>query len=161
MALLDRVSVFDARNPLAATVLLEGRQGSDPLRYVDLTAFAPTRLACCLIPGRTESQTEVLRLDKADQSVPVVGHAAAPHPPLRHGLVGLAIAGQGVRVRRLSAQRLDLRWRGAGRVSVSHCLSQEGMHVRLWVAAEHHPSERHYYLPLGSEVEVAPALRCK
>ena len=107
---------------------------------------------CCVKVGDGAASTELL-LYQGSETLAAPASAAMVFPPLDEGFVGLALMGQGVRVRRLSEQTLSVSWkRLPGKVVVEHCLSQEGIHIRLSEPA--HPDKPvHYYLPLGMAVE--------
>ena len=148
-ALLDRVSLIDAKSPGSAAVISGQPMGGHTLRFYRLSSSTSTEVECCVSVGEGAVPSTALRYQGSD-TVAVTARQATFDGPLERGFVGLALAGPGVRVQRINAHKISLSWKyRRGKVVVEHCLSQEGVHVRMSDASQ----SQHYYLPLDMEVE--------
>ena len=146
---LARVGLIDAKLPSAAAVIAEPPIASGGLRFYRLSSPIFRGIECCVNIGEGAAQSSVLRYQGTDTSA-VTAQAATFDQPLDEGFVGLVLAGPDVRVRRVNTHKVSVSWkRHRGKVDVEHCLSQEGLHVRL----SHAGRRVHYYLPLGAAVE--------
>jgi hypothetical protein len=147
-----RVGLIDARLPSAAVAIGETPAAGTKLRFFRLSSTTRRGVECCVKVGNAAATTELL-LYQGSETLAAPASAATVSSPVDEGFIGLALMGQGVRVRRLSEQKLSVSWSHLpGKVVVEHCLSQEGIHVRL--SETSHPDEPvHYYLPLGMDVE--------
>ncbi len=147
--LLARVRLIDAKLPNAAVVVGEKPVGSSKLRFYRLSSPVSPGVECCVNIGEVDAQTAVLRYQATGPSA-ATALAATFDRPLDEGFVGLALVGPDVRVRRVNANKVSVSWkRRQGKVDVEHCLSKEGLHVRL----SHAGHRVHYYLPLEMAVE--------
>jgi hypothetical protein len=146
---LARVRLIDAKLPSAAVVVGELPMGEKKLRFYRLSAPLSRGVECCVTMGEGGASTTALRYLGSDASA-ATAFAATFTQPLDDGFVGLALVGHDVRVRRVNAHKVSVSWKHRqGKVDVVHCLSREGLHVRL-----SHASQRvHYYLPLDMAVE--------
>jgi hypothetical protein len=146
---LARVTLIDAKSPSAAAVIAEQPIASGTLRFYRLSSPISRGVECCVNLGEGAAQSSVLRYEGTD-TLAVAAQAATFDKPLDEGFVGLALAGTDVRVRRINTHKVSVSWkRHRGKVDVEHCLSREGVHVRL----SHAGDRVHYYLPLGATVE--------
>lgn len=149
---LARVSLIDAKLPSAAAVIAEqpiGSGGSGTLRFYRLSSPVFRGVECCVNIGEGAAPSSVLRYQGTDTSA-VAAQAATFDKSLDEGFVGLVLAGPDVKVRRINTHKVSVSWKHhRGKVDVEHCLSQEGLHVRL----SHVGRRVHYYLPLGAAVE--------
>lgn len=148
-----RVGVVDASSPGSARVALASGDAAPggELHYLPLypAAKAPE---CCVRPQAAVPARDVsiLRFD-GDDSQLAAEHAAqftqAPDEPF----TGLAVQGKAM-VTRASDQRLFLQWPDRKvSVRVDHCVSAEGVHVRIADSAgpgRWQPAA-YYYLPLS------------
>ncbi len=151
--LSSRVGVVDASSPGSARVALASGDAAPggELHYLPLypAAKAPE---CCVRPQAAVPARDVsiLRFD-GDDSQLAAEHAAqftqAPDGPF----TGLAVQGKAM-VTRASDQRLFLQWPDRKvSVRVDHCVSAEGVHVRIADSAgpgRWQPAA-YYYLPLS------------
>jgi hypothetical protein len=145
---LARVSLIDAKLPSAAAVIAEQPITSGGLRFYRLSSPIFRGIECCVTIGEGAAQSSVLRYQGTDTSA-VAAQTATFDQPLDEGFAGLVLAGPDVRVRRINTHKVSVSWkRHRGKVNVEHCLSQEGLHVRL----SHAGRRVHYYLPLGAAV---------
>ncbi|MDA8521771.1 hypothetical protein [Acidovorax sp. NCPPB 4044] len=111
---------------------------------------------CCIRPLAPVDGPEaaLLRYEGPEAKPAAEREARFTHPP-GDGFVGLSIEGRPA-VKRASPQRILLRWPDRKtQVRVDHCLSTEGLHVKI---AESTPAggwkpAAHYYLPLGADVQ--------
>ncbi|MFT3720554.1 hypothetical protein [Pseudorhodoferax sp.] len=150
-----RVGLLDARQPGAAHLAWNAAEApaGARLRYLPLSPPGACKPLCC-VQAVEPTDTQIQRVG-AREDRPLRGWTARLSARAAPPLVGLVFT-RTPRVDYVNAQRVLLRWPGDSRpVRVDHCLSQEGLHVRL---AERGPSGRwreaaHYYLPLGMEVE--------
>lgn len=149
---MRRVGLIDARLPSAAVAMGDTPAAGTTLRFFRLSSTTRRGVECCVKVSNVAATTELL-LYQGSETLAAAANAAAVSSPEDDGFIGLALMGQGVRVRRMSEQKLSVSWsRLPGKVVVEHCLSQEGIHVRLSEPA--HPDNGvHYYLPLGMAVE--------
>ena len=149
---MRRVGLIDARLPSAAVAMGDTPVAGTKLHFFRLSSTKRRGAECCVKVGDVAATTELL-LYQGSETLAAPARAAMVFAPVDEGFVGLALMGQGVRVRRLSGQKLSVSWkRLPGKVVVEHCLSQEGIHIRLSEPA--HPDKPvHYYLPLGMAVE--------
>jgi hypothetical protein len=146
---LARVRLIDAQLPSAAVVVGERPLVINKQRFYRLSSPVRRGVECCVNISEVDAQTAVLRYQVTEPSA-ATALVATFDMPLDEGFVGLALSGPDVRVRRINAHKVSVSWkRHQGRVDVEHCLSQEGLHVRL----RHAGHRVHYYLPLGVTVE--------
>jgi hypothetical protein len=146
---LARVGLIDAKLPGAVAVIAEQPMSRRALRFYRLSSPIFRGVECCVNIGEGAAESSVLRYQGTDTSA-VTAQAATLDAPLEEGFLGLALAGPDVRVRRINSHKISVNWkRHRGTVDVEHCLSQEGLHVRL----SHGGRRVHYYLPLGTAVE--------
>ncbi len=149
---MRRVGLIDARLPTAAVVMGDASAAGTTLRFFRLSSTTRRGVECCVNVGNGAATTELL-LYQGSETLAAMANAATVSSPIDENFIGLALMGNGVQVRQLSAQKLSVSWkRLPGKVVVEHCLSQEGMHVHL--SDPKQPNQReHYYLPLGMAVE--------
>jgi len=148
------VGVVDARHAGTAAQLYFSR--SVPMRrwsYFRLSDLSATAAQCCLSPkGRPASDPGVPSLAAGAQRATVRMAALLSHDA-EAGFIGLVFDGTGAAARRLSPHQVRVEWAREKLVlDVFHCVSSEGMHVR--VAEGGTGSElAHYYVPLGADVD--------
>jgi hypothetical protein len=148
------VGVVDARHAGAAAQLYFSR--SVPMRrlsYFRLSDPTATAAQCCLSPkGRPVSDPGVPSLAAGAQQA-TVRMAAVLSQGMEVGFIGLAFDGAGAVAQRLSVHQVRVEWaRKKLALDVFHCVSSEGMHVR--VAESSTGGElAHYYVPLGADVD--------
>ena len=148
------VGVVDARHAGTAAQLyfsrgVPGRQ----LSYFRLSDPSATTAQCCLsTKGRPALDLEVPNLAAAEQQATVRTAAVLGHDA-EAGFIGVAFGGAGATAQRLSPHQVRIGWaREKLTLDVFHCVSSEGMHVRV---AENGTGRElaHYYVPLGADVE--------
>jgi hypothetical protein len=148
------IGVVDARHAGTGAKLyfsrgVPGRR----LSYFRLSDPSATAAQCCLsTKGRPVSDLGVPRLAAGKQRASMRISAVLEHDA-EVGFIGLAFDGAGAAVQRLSLHHVRIEWAGEKlALDVFHCVSSEGMHVR--VADTRTGSElAHYYVPLGAEVD--------
>jgi len=151
---LPLVGVADARQAGTAAQLYFSR--SVPglrLSYFRLSDPSATSAQCCLsTKGRPVLDLDVPNLTAAEQQETVRIAAVLDHDA-EASFIGVAFAGVGATAQRLSPHQVRIEWAGQKlALDVFHCVSSEGMHVR--VAESGAGSElAHYYVPLGYDVE--------
>lgn len=148
------VGVVDARHAgTAAQIYFSRRMPGRRLSYFRLSDPSAAAAQCCLsTKGRAASELGVLRLAAGKQRATVRVPAVLDHNA-EAGFIGLTFDGAGAIAQRLSPHQVRIGWAREKLVlDVYHCVSGEGMHVR--VAENSTGSElAHYYVPLGAEVD--------
>ncbi len=151
----SRVGLLDARRPDAPRVVLGQAQpdGETQHGYLRLSPPMGKKPECCVQAGTAAQDASILQY-RGEDAVPADERDATFQKTPEEGFVGLLLAKNAV-VSRTNPHRVVLRWPDRqARVRVDHCLSSEGMHVKVaesgakgqWVP------KAHYYLPLGADV---------
>lgn len=157
--LSERVGIVDARSPDAARIATapgaKGGAADAELRYLRLSPPPGKAAECCIQPQAPTPTQEasILRYD-GDDAQPAGEREARFTQPPGDGFVGLAVHGKPA-VTRASSNRVFLQWPDhKGSVRVDHCLSTEGLHVKIAdsVGPGRWKPAAHYYLPLGADV---------
>ncbi len=148
------IGVADARQAGAAAQLYFSRSvPGRRLSYFRLSDPSATTAQCCLrTQGRPVPDLDVANLAAAQQQETMRIAAVLDHDAAA-GFIGVAFDGAGATAQRLSPHQVRIGWaREKLAVDVFHCVSSEGMHVRVVVNGT--GSElAHYYVPLGYDVE--------
>lgn len=150
----SRVGLLDARRPDAPRLVLGQLQPEGAaLHYLRLSPPMGKKPECCVQAGAAVQDASILQY-RGEDAVPADERDAKFQKAPEEGFVGLLLAKNAV-VSRTHAHRVVLRWPDRkARLRVDHCLSSEGMHVKVaesgakgqWVP------KAHYYLPLGADV---------
>jgi hypothetical protein len=148
------VGVADARQAGTAAQLYFSRGVPGPrLSYFRLSDPSATTAQCCLsTQGRPVPDLDVPNLTAAEQQETMRIAAVLDHDAAA-SFIGVAFDGTGATAQRLSPHQVRIKWAGQKlALDVFHCVSSEGMHVR--VAEIGAGGElAHYYVPLGLDVE--------
>ncbi|SDO94860.1 hypothetical protein SAMN04489708_105107 [Paracidovorax cattleyae] len=163
-SLAARVAILDARSP--ATARLATMDATDPsvlpgdgaplpqLRFLRLSPATASSKECCVQPLAPVDPRDAstLRYEGEDAQPAAEREVRFTHAP-REGFVGLAVEGDAV-VTRMPSHRILLRWpdRKAS-LRVDHCLSAEGLHLKISEGTGAGPWKpaAHYYLPLAAD----------
>ncbi|GKS88681.1 hypothetical protein [Acidovorax sp. SUPP2539] len=156
----SRVGLLDARRPDAPRLVLgQPQPEGEALHYLRLSPPMGQKPECCVQAGAAVQDGSILQY-RGEDTVPADERDAKFQKAPEEGFVGLLLAKNAL-VSRTNAHRVVLQWPDRkARVRVDHCLSSEGMHVRVaesgakgqWVL------KAHYYLPLGADVAMASRL---
>lgn len=149
-----KVGIVDARHAgKAAHLYFSLAVPARRLSYFRLSDPAATASQCCVAAnGRTVANNTVLRRAESGN----IGTRRAPAtlaPGSDEGFIGIAFEAQGVAAERLSPHHVRVAWpQRKQSLDAFHCLSSEGLHVRVADTATGAEVVR-YYVPLGSEVD--------
>ena len=153
-AVSSRVGLLDARRPDAPRLVMATPQpDGEPQHYLRLSPPVGKKPECCVQPGVAAQEASILQY-RGEDAVPADEREAQFQKAPEEGFVGLLLQKNAV-VTRTTAHRIVLRWPDRkARVRVDHCLSSEGMHVKIAEsgAKGQWTPKAHYYLPLGSDV---------
>lgn len=164
--LAARVAVLDARSPAMAR--LATMDAPDPavppgdgaplpeLRFLRLSPATGSSTDCCVQPlAPVDPQdASTLRYEGESPQPAAEREARFTHAP-REGFVGLAVEGRPA-VTRMPGRRVLLQWPDRkGSLRVDHCLSAEGLHLKISEGngAGRWKPAAHYYLPLATDVQ--------
>lgn len=149
-----KVGIVDARHAgTAAHLYFGGAVPTDRLSYLRLSDPAAAASQCCVAAyGPTAVNNTVLRQAEKEN----LGTLQAPAtlaPGSDTGFIGIAFEAQGAAAERLSPYHVRVAWpRRKQSLDAFHCLSSEGMHVRVVDTATGVEVVR-YYVALGTEVD--------
>lgn len=151
------VGVVDARHSGTAARIYYSR--SVPMRrlsYFRLSDVSATSAQCCVSPkGRPVSDPGVPSLAAGAPRATVRMAASLSHA-VEAGFIGVVFDSTGAIAQRISPHQVRIEWaREKLALDVFHCVSSEGMHVRVAPAAEGSTGNElaHYYVPLGADVD--------
>lgn len=164
--LAARVAILDARSPAIAR--LATMDAPDPavppgdgaplpqLRFLRLSPPTGSSTDCCVQPlAPVDPQdASILRYEGESPQPAAEREARFTHAP-REGFIGLALEGRPA-VARMPGRRILLRWPDRkGSLRVDHCLSAEGLHLKISEGngAGRWKPAAHYYLPLATDVQ--------
>lgn len=156
-------ALADLRQPRQAALLYAPR-GPAPRTALSFIPLAPAegkpQVACCVqVRGKAKPDTDsgAALLQADSEAPPLQRQAARLSKPVSGPVLALAIDGRRPVVDSTAAHTLLIHWPGrAEQLRVQHCVSAEGLHLRVTpVAAQGGPAApvQHFYLPLGMEVE--------
>jgi hypothetical protein len=155
--------IVDARYPNVAPSLQlpAGVTVSKPMRFVRLSEPAGSVIECCVRATRKRARTSVIVVAGASQTAAQALRAKLTRRA-QQGFIGLAILADSARSventadlqsTRVSPNEIQIAWPDAKRTVVAyHCLSREGLHVRVLDTASNSEVVR-YYVPLGVDTE--------
>lgn len=152
--LSPRVGLLDSRRPDAPRLVMgQPQPEGEPRHYLRLAPSMGKKLECCVRAGAAAQETSILQYHDEDM-VPADERDATFQKAPEEGFVALLLPKNSV-VLRTSARQVVLQLPGHHvRVRVDHCLSSEGMHLKIAEsdAKGQWMPKAHYYLPLETDV---------
>lgn len=150
------VGIIDARHGGRAVKLnLSQPVRAKQLRYLNVSQIERTQASCCVTLSKRTAQAQ----DGSEVRAGVLSRRAA------EGFFGVVFVNAPIQIERTSANEIELSWRASradatpASVRVIHCLSTEGLNLRVLQRSDG-AELRRYYVPLGMDVEpdCTPAL---
>ena len=145
---LHVVGVLDARYARRGVALMvppnyRGRQ----LRYVNISSLDKARSECCVVIANKPAAPQA-----SNAATPSTGSATGTLTRrAKDGFFAVLVATAPTSVKRVSDNEVQLTWKAKAAVRVIHCLSSEGLNVRVMDAANQQETQR-YYVSLGMDV---------
>ncbi|MFI8619232.1 hypothetical protein ACIGHN_27415 [Acidovorax sp. NPDC077693] len=126
-----RVGIVDARRPDAPRLVLgQVQPEGEALHYLRLSPPVGNKPECCVQVGIAAQDASILRY-RGEDALPADEHDAKFRKLPNDAFVGVLLSKNSV-VSRTSAHQVVLQWSDRqARVRVDHCLSSEGMHVKI------------------------------